>query len=470
MQTKPQLKLLASLSGFLFLFGCALMDAPTSDSILDETNTVKSSAQNRWASTVTGGTVDDGWLQNFEDPKLVKLVAEVMANNKSLQAASAQVDAAAALATQAGAALKPSIGLGAAANVGDSSGISSFDSSNAFLNMSWELDVWGRVRSQEASATAAYKATEADYMFARQSLAAVTSKTWFLATQIHGQKQLAEEAVDIFSKLIKIVEARKRAGKAQPQDLPLARADLANAQGALHQITSSYKEVLRSIEVLSGRYPSGKLQPNTEFVAILPDIPVGLPSEILERRPDLIAAEQRVAATFYGKEQAEAARLPKVSLTASAGNVNSGLADMLNVNDPVGQMGASLFAPLYSGGALKAGVEIADANKKAAMSAYAQRVLEAFKEVETALENEKLFLQREESLQTVVDERTEAVRIMEVQYKVGRIEFYNLLQAQAGLLSSRSTLISMRNERLSQRVNLHLALGGSFEDNTKKVN
>jgi NodT family efflux transporter outer membrane factor (OMF) lipoprotein len=468
MQYKQQLNLLALLSGFLFLSSCALKDAPTSDSILDTTNTVKSTAQDKWASTVKAGKVDDGWLQNFEDPRLVSIVGEVMANNKSLQAASAQVDAAASLATQAGAALKPSIGLGAAASAGDSSGISSFDSSNAFLNMSWELDVWGRVRSQEASATAAYKATEADYIFARQSLVAVTSKTWFLATQVHGQKQLAEEAVSIFSKLIKIVEARKRAGKAQPQDLPLAKADLANAKAALHQITSSYKEVLRSIEVLSGRYPSGKLQPNAEFIAKLPDIPVGLPSEILERRPDLVAAEQRVAAAFYGKEQAKAARLPKVSLTASAGNVNSGLADMLNANDPIGQAGVSLFAPLYSGGALKAGVEIADANKKAVMSAYAQKVLEAFKEVETALENEKLFLDREENLKTVVDERMEAVRIMKTQYKVGRIEFYNLLQAQAGLLSSRSTLISMRNERLAQRVNLHLALGGSFEINKKK--
>ena len=449
----------------LMILGCAVKQPPPSEELLESTLPESTQVPEEFSTPADTGKVDDGWLYRFNDRRLAALVAEVLENNQNLQAAAAQVDAAAALAVQAGAALKPTVGLGAGTGTADASGLpTSLQSSNAFLNASWEIDIWGRVRAGAAAAEAQFRATEADYEFARQSLVAQTAKAWFLATQIRGQMELAEEAVDIYARLVELVEAREKIGLAQAQDLPLARANLAGAQSNLRQIKSSYQEILRSLEVILGRYPSAELEAVSQFVAVPPPIPVGLPSEILERRPDLIAAERRLAAAFFGTQEARAARLPRISLTASAGAVDSGLTDILNVGNPVVGLGADLFAPLYAGGALQAGVEIADAQKRATMAVYAQTALQAFQEVEVALTNEQLFKEREAFLKTAVDKGNEAYQITEAQYDVGRVDLLSVLQTQAGLLSARSSLIAARNERLAERVNLHLALGGSFED------
>ena len=443
---------------------CALeQPAPPAD-VLEEALPETTEVRDEFSTPADTGEVDDGWVADFGDAKLDELVVEVIANNLNLEAAAAQVDIAAARATQAGASLKPAVGLSAAGQSADAGLPNQLESSNVFLNVSWEIDVWGRVRAGAAAADAAFRATEADYQFARQSLVAQLSKAWFLATQVRLQMELAQEAVDIYAETGKLVETRDRVGKAQAQDLPLAKANLAVAEANLRQVESAYEEILRSIEVVLGRYPSGELETASELVAVPPPIPVGLPAELLERRPDLIASERRVAATFFGSQQARAARLPRISLTAAAGAVDSDLANLLGVGDPVVNLGANLFAPLYTGGALQAGVEAADAQQRAAMSLYAQDVLQAFQEVETALNNEGLFREREAYVQSAVDEGQEAHRITKAQYEVGRVDLLSLLQVQARLLSAKSALIAAKNERLAERVNLHLALGGSFEE------
>jgi len=454
-----------TLSASLLLGGCSVTEPPPAEESLATTLPESTHVQESWLATTDTGKVDDGWLKGFNDPRLEELVSEVMVSNQSIRAVAAQVDAAAALAVQAGSALKPTVGLAAGTSSADASGLpTNLQSSNAFLSVSWELDIWGRVRAGAAAGEAGYEATKADYEFARQSLVAQTAKAWFLATQIGGQKALAEETVDIYRRLLDLVESRAQVGKAQPQDLPLAKANLAGAQSNLRRINASHKEILRSIEVILGRYPSGRLAGATEFVALMPHVPAGLPAEILARRPDLIAAERRLAAAFFGSQQAEAARLPKISLTASAGGVDSGLANVLGLSNPISAIGADLFAPLYAGGALKAGVDVADAQQKAALAVYGQTVLQAFKDVETALSNEELFREREQYLQAVLAESAEAYRITEAQYEVGRVDLLSLLQTQTALLSAKSSLIAIRNERLAQRVDLHLALGGSFEE------
>lgn len=448
----------------LALSGCATDQPPPPEAVIAGVLPDSTQISEDWSGPADAGEVDDGWLMNFKDKRLEALVEEVLANNQNIQAAAAQVDAAAGLAKQAGAALKPTVGLAAGTSTTDAGGLSSnLESSSAFLNVSWELDVWGRVRAGVSAEEESFRATEADYEFARQSLVAQTAKAWFLATQIRAQMELAQEAVDIYSKLVDLVETRQEVGVAAPQDLPLSKANLAVAQSNLRRVKSSYQEILRSLEVLLGRYPSAELEAISEFIAVLPDIPVGLPSEILERRPDLIAAERRVAAAFFGSQEARAARLPRISLTASAGAVDSGLSNLLNASNPVTSLGGSLFAPLYSGGALKAGVEIADAQQRAVTAVYTQSVLQAFQEVETALTNEQLLSEQEAYSREVVDRSSEAYSITKAQYEGGTVDLLTLLQTQASLLSARSSLIALRNERLSQRVGLHLALGGSFD-------
>ncbi|GAG90391.1 unnamed protein product, partial [marine sediment metagenome] len=173
----------------------------------------------------------------------------------------------------------------------------------------------------------------------------------------------------------------------------------------------------------------------------------------------LIAAERRVAAAFFASEEARLARLPSFSLTGVAGTTA--------LTNELTQLSAGLFAPIFTGGALKAQVEIANTNQQAAIAAYGLTLLTAYSEVENALNNEKLFAEREQFLQKAVTDNSAAMELTKEQFDVGRVDMLSVLQIQARVLAARSALIGIRNQRLVQRVNLHLALGGSFESPEK---
>jgi outer membrane protein TolC len=179
------------------------------------------------AKDVDTGQVDDGWIRGFGDPQLEALVDEALHNNLNLRIAAAQVDSAAAAAIQAGARLKPTLdlALGAAG-----SGTSSVSSGEGVVGLSstWEVDVWGKLASGTAAAEASFRATQADYEFGRQSLAAQTAKGWFLATQTHMLLDLALETVDLFEQTLELVETKQEVGQVTMQDVHLASADLCN--------------------------------------------------------------------------------------------------------------------------------------------------------------------------------------------------------------------------------------------------
>jgi outer membrane protein TolC len=226
---------------------------------------------------------------------------------------------------------------------------------------------------------------------------------------------------------------------------------------ALRQVEGGRQQASRSLEILIGRYPAAEVDGADELAAVPPPIPVGVPADILERRPDLRAAESRVAAAFHLSEQARLAKLPSFSITAGVGGSNA-------MNSFIGGLGAGLVAPLFTGGALEGQIEVANADQKAAVAAYGATVLKSFEEVETSLANEDLFGQRESYLDSAVDNNFKAYELGRAQYEVGKIDLLSLLQMQTRWIGARVGLIRLQNERLAQRVNLHLALGGSFEE------
>jgi len=442
----------------LLAAGCATAPAPTTAELGEQALPETTQIPQEWsAETDDTGFVDDGWIATFEDEELDALVAEALANNLNLRVAAAQVDRAAGLARVAGSELKPSVGLGA--NVSETGGNSGAagTSYSAGIGISWEADVWGRVRAGARVGEEALAASQADYEFARQSLAAATAKSWFLATESQVQLDLAEETVEIYRQLLELVETKERVGQVSMQDVHLARADLASAEEALRQVLSGNKDAVRGLETLLGRYPSAELETARELVPLPPSNPAGQPSEILARRPDLIAAERRVAAAFYQEEEARLAKLPRFTLNAGVGGSDA-------LSSTIGSLGAGLFTPLYSGGALAGQLDAASADQQAAIAGYGQAVLTAFQEVESSLTNERLATERAGYLETVVEENRKAWELARVQFDVGRIDLLSVLQMQARWLGARIGLIRIQNERLSLRVNLHLALGGSFEE------
>jgi len=416
-----------------------------------------------WSDIIAEGEVKDGWLKTFGDAELEKIVAEALQNNRELAAAGANLDAAAALATQAGARLIPAVNVGGGAQSTDR-GDNTTNTSGAALNVQWELDIWGKLSSAAAAADEAYRATEADLEAARQSLVAQTAKAWFLATEANLQLALSDEAVKIYGKTLEIVETRVEVGAGSPQDVFLAKADLNAAKERQRQAIGALTQSVRSIEVILGRYPSAELEVAREFVPTPPGIPVGIPAQLLERRPDLIAAERRVAAAFQRIESARAAKLPGVALTASGGSSSNELLDLIGVSSNFFSLGANFVAPLDLGGGLEAQVEIETAQQQAALANYGGTALRAFNEVESGLTNEQLLLEREAFLAAAVKNNSNALDAAKTQYDAGAIDFLSVLQMQARTLNSRISLIRLKNARLAQRVDLHLALGGNFTE------
>jgi multidrug efflux system outer membrane protein len=438
----------------LLIVGCAtkLQQAPTSDVVLDEALPVTDIAV-EWQSPVgDSGQVDDDWLRTFNDPQLEALVAEALdVQNPNLRILSAQVDRAEAAAVLAGAALKPNVGLaaGVSDNVSDSGPEST--STGASVVVSWEADVWGRVQAGASAADENLRATVADFEFARQSLVANVAKSWYLAIELQGQESLAAEIVSIRTDFLGIVETREELGAVSTQDVYLARSDLSGAEAVLRQTIAGQKEARRALEILLGRYPGAQIELADDLVPVPAAISTGLPSELLERRPDLQAAERRVAREFFLTEEARLASLPRFSLTAGAG-----------LGDAISSLAAGVVAPLYTGGAIEAQLDGATASQQAAIAAYGVAVLNAFEEVETALTNEQLFAEREQFLNDVVANDFEAFKIEMVRYEEGATDLLSVSLIQSRWVASRIALLRIQNERLAQRINLHLALGGSF--------
>jgi multidrug efflux system outer membrane protein len=438
--------------------GCAVKQPPETVEMVEEALPESTDIPPDWqAGNADTGEVDSAWIESFDDPSLTALVDEALLNNRNLQVAAAQVERSAALARLAGSQLNPTIAfVGDVAQLGGSDAVAGVTDWSGGVAMSWEADVWGRVRAGEQAAGEALVASQFDYAFARQSLAATIAKAWFLATETKLIVSLSAESVDLFTELSDLVRTKQDVGQISMQELHLAEADVASAEEALRQARSAHQQVLRSIEVLLGRYPAADIEAASDQLPVPPPTPTGVPVQIVERRPDLLAGERRIRAAFLLSEEARLALFPSFTLTATAG----GNAD---VSDFIASIGAGIFAPIFTGGALEAQLDFANADQKAALAVYGQALLTAFREVEDALANERLFEERESFLESVVSSNENALDIARMQLKEGAIDTLSVLQIQARVVAARASLIRIRGERLAQRVNLHLALGGSFE-------
>jgi len=319
------------------------------------------------------------------------------------------------------------------------------------------------VRAGRASATTQYDSAALDAEYARPSLAAFVAKSWFLAVEARMQKGLAEEMASAARRQIDLAQDRLRVGRGDQSDVTLARASYATYRDSVRNLEYSYRQALRALESLAGRYPAAALEVPARLGTLPGPLPAGLPAELLERRPDVVAAERRVAAAFYRVEESKAARLPRISLTAAASSISSELFVLQDRDNPVVSAGASISAPLFLGGQLQSQVEIRTAEQKQAIADYGRVGARAFGEVESALSASAVLDEREAILRELVEDNNRALEFANQRYRVGVGDLRAVQQQSLALSASRTSLLRVQAERLVQRVNLHLALGGSFE-------
>lgn len=438
--------------------GCALQSPPKGADLRAQT-LPNAPLPESWKAGAPSGQFEVGWLARFNDPQLIALVNEAIANNPDLKVAAARIEQASAIVTASGGSLWPSVmAYGrTGGKMSDGSGLT-----GGGLSVNWELDLWGRVRSQRAAATAQYDSTVADLAWARQSLAAGVARAWYLAIEAQQQRKLAEQSIVATQSLIKLEETRQRVGNTDGTAVSTAREALAARQDSLEQLKLAETQTQRALELLLGRYPAAELAVAGNMPAMPEAVPAGLPSQLLERRPDIISAERKVAASFYMVEEAKAARLPAIKLTAGVNSIDSSLFVLADRNNPVWSMGAGIVAPLFTGGALQAQVEAKTAEQKAAVAAYTAAGQRAFADVENALAANVTLQTRAKQLDARVLENRRQVELANHRLRVGSIDRRALINEELGLIAVQGEQLRVQSDARVQRVNLHLALGGDF--------
>lgn len=452
---------LANMLMSALMAGCAVK-APPDAAALKQLGLASVLTPPQWTAVGAGsGEVADNWLAGFGDEQLTAAVAEAIAHNIDLTIGATRVEQAQLHAKLAGAKLWPSVDVlarGGGKLSGDGSGIQ-----GGVITATWELDLWARVRYGRAASAAQAAAAQADFAYARESIAALVAKSWFLATEAGLQVEAALETIRSSEELLRLADDRVRIGVGGQEDVSVARADLGTYRDALRQLVFSREQAIRALEILLGRYPSAMATTAPQLPAYPGEIPTGLPSALLERRPDVIAAERRVAVAFNRVGEARAARLPTISLTTGLSAISSELFVLKDHDNPVWSVGANLLAPLFRGGALRTQVQIRTAEQKQAVAEYAAVGLRAFGEVEGALSAEIAAREREEILTQTLADNQQALNLVQTQFRVGSTDRRFVEQRLLALNATRSSLIHMQTEQRVQRVNLHLALGGSFE-------
>lgn len=416
-----------------------------------------------WRSGIPSGAFDaaTGWLDDLEDNYLKILVAEAIERNHTLKAAKTRVEGAGALSRIAGAPLLPSaeIGVDASRTGSDTNTENSFSLSGT---ISWEADLWGRLGNSARAAAYDERAVYADYNAARLSLAAEVSLAWIASIEARQQEDLAVKTGESFRHALNIIEERYRLGLNSALDVRLARTEVASADSDIARRGRELDAIKRRLEVLMGRYPSAELKTAKRLPRIIKPVPTGLPSELLGRRPDLVAAELRLSAAGEEFHQAGKNRLPSIRLTAGGGFGSSDLDKLLDWDNLVWNLVAGITQPLFQGGRLKAEEALAKSGHADALEEYAGAVLRAFREVETALAAEALYEEQLTFLDKACSESSIAVELALSQYAEGLTDVTTLLQAQRRAFNAKSTSLRTERERLDNRIDLYLALGGDF--------
>lgn len=415
-------------------------------------------------------------VSSFADEQLDDLVQEALANNRDLRAAASRVEIALARARIARADRLPSLSAGLSAArqqqvfvglpiPGQPGPLKTLSTRyGTSIDLAWEADLWGRIRAGRWAAAADAQAAEADLRAARLSLVAQTLRGWFAAIEAERQFELSRETVAAYEGSLRSVQQRYEAGLAAPLDLRLLRSQLAEAQALEAGRAVQRESAVRSLEVLLGRYPQGKIAAIEDLPQPPEAVPVGLPAELIARRPDLVAAERRLFAADARYAQARASLYPSLRLSASGGSTSDALSDLLDGDFSVWSLLGGLTQPLFAGGRLRAGVDLAEASSSAALESFAGQVLRALAEVEIALAADAWLAQQELAVAESAAQARAARELAEDQYRSGVVDVLALLEARRRAFVAESALLSSRRQRLENRIDLHLALGGEFAD------
>ena len=397
------------------------------------------------------------------------LVEEALAANPTLEASAATVRASRAALTSIDGRRQPQVSTtfsaGGTSNsieiLGDRDRITD-PSFGLGLDASWEADLWGRLDAGVEAAELDLAASEADLAAARLAIAAQTAISWINLNQSLAQERVAVDTFTARERTKDLTERRFGRGLSTALDVRLARSALAGAEAAIAARRQQSGNAARALEVLVGRYPNAEIDAPAEIPMLEPLTSGGNPVMLLSRRPDVAAAEARIAAAGFRAEQARLSLLPSLRFTSSLNNTETDIADVFDPARIAARAIGSIAQPLLDGGTLRAERDAAIARAEISVAQYASTALTAWREVEDAIAADFLLAQQEEAQQRALEEARYAEDLAERQYANGLVSIFNLIDAQTRRLTAESNLVSARAERAINRVRYHQALGGGL--------
>lgn len=402
------------------------------------------------------------WWMVFSDPVLNQLAEQIDVSNQELRFAEAQYRRAQAVVRQAQAGSVPTVTGGA--DVTRSGGGRRTAGTNFDLSarVSWEADLWGRVRKAVEAGEASAAASAADLESVRLALQSELVLNYLQLRVLDAQRALLDETAEAFEKSLQLTRNRYQAGLAGRVDVAQAEAQLKSTQAQALDTGVARAQFEHAIAVLQGRAPAELAIKAEPLKVAMPSIPVGLPSQLLERRPDIAAAERRVAAANAQIGVAMAAHYPTLTLSASAGFTSSKFSEWLTLPSRVWAFGPALAQTLFDAGARKAVTDQAVASHEATVATYRQTVLNAFAEVEDQLAALRILEQEAVVQADAVKSARLALELTNNQYRAGIVSYLNVVSAQTTLLSNERSALSLLGRRLTAAAQLVQALGGGW--------
>jgi outer membrane protein, multidrug efflux system len=421
--------------------------------------------------TSTNSFADLPWWQVFKDPTLHDLIYAALTNNYDLKQAVARVEQARNQATAARAPFFPQIGYGGNVGRGKNAlfnsaaplGGATESSASLTLGAAWEIDIWGRIRRLSEAARAQYLATEEARRGVTISLVSEVATTYFQLLQLDQELEIQREATNSFGESYRIFDQRRINGVASKLETDRAAAAQANAAALIPQLELNIALTENQLNVLLGRNPGPIGRTNTlAWVQLQPEIPAGLPGDLLRRRPDILAREQSLIAANANIGASFANFFPQIGLTTFFGKVSPELSAFSSGSANAWNVGATLAGPLFQGGQLRAQYQGAKARFDEAKAAYEQSVLTGFQEVSNALIARQQFTEQSGFNAQAVEALKSSVDLAMQRYQTGKSSYFEVLQAQQELYPTQRAQVQTQANALIAVVQLYRALGGGW--------
>jgi len=414
------------------------------------------------------------WADYFADPQLRQLIETALANNRDLRVALLRVRESEGAYRIRRAEQFPELGIGAQAararvpgdlNASGRSAVAGDNEAYVGLN-SWELDLWGRVRSLKQAALQDYLATEAAQQAVRVSLISQVADAYLALRELDERVALAQQTIASHQESLRIFKRRYEVGAISKLELTQVQTLLTQAQALGAQLQQARASQAHALAYLVGAAndvvpaPADHLDDGSVFA----ELRVGLPSELLDERPDILAAEHRLEAAHADIGAARAAFFPRIALTGSWGSASAELDGLFESGSRAWNFVPSLSLPVFSGGRLRGSLDVAKVRREMAVADYERTIQTAFREVADALSARQWLAEQVRILRLTLEAQTERARLARLRYDSGASPYLEVLDAQRDLLSAQQALVQARRALLSSQVALYAALGGGAFD------